>query len=66
MKKEKEVVVNESIDKPDCFARISKCKCNALSSKDCKECRFYQHYSKVQNYTKYFSSKDLTERRKNQ
>ncbi len=59
----KEVVVNENIDKPDCFAWISKYKCNALS---CKECRFYQHYSKVQNYTKYFSSKDLAERRKNQ
>ncbi len=64
MKKLKQdVVVNEVRDKPDCFAWISKKKCNALSIKNCKECNFYQHHSKVQNYTKYFSKEDLAERR---
>lgn len=64
MKKVKQVVViSEDEDKPNCFAWISKKKCNALSIKNCKECSFYQHYSKVPNYTKYFSKEDLAERR---
>lgn len=67
MEKSKQVVeLNEVIDKPDCFAWISKKKCNALCVKNCKKCSFYKHHSEVQNYTKYFSKEDLTERRINE
>lgn len=57
--------VNESSNKIDCFAWISKNKCNALSSKNCQNCSFYKHFSKVLNYSKYISEKDLIERNKN-
>lgn len=50
MRKEKEVVVNENIDKPNCFARISKTKCNALKNKNCKNCSFYRNRVDVPNY----------------
>lgn len=40
-------------DKPNCFAWLSKSKCNALNSKDCKNCRFYKHKNEVPNYKKY-------------
>ena len=59
------IVVNESSDKSDCFAWISKNKCNALSCKNCNGCSFYKHFSKVSYYSKYFSKKDLVERKKN-
>ena len=59
------MVVNESSDKSDCFAWISKNKCNALSCKNCNGCSFYKHFSKVSNYSKYISKKDLVERKKN-
>lgn len=41
-----------SKDKPSCFAWISKSKCNALNTKECKNCRFYKHYSELPNYSK--------------
>lgn len=59
------VVVPDSKDKPECFAWISKTKCNALSCKNCKNCSFYKHRSEVPNYSKYISKSDLIERDKN-
>ena len=59
------VVVTSRKDKTDCFAWISKSKCNALNCKNCKDCSFYKHYCEVQNYGKYISKKDLVERGKN-
>ncbi|MCI9279877.1 MAG: hypothetical protein HFJ02_03650 [Bacilli bacterium] len=57
------LVVASSKDKTDCFAWISKGKCNALNSKDCKNCSFYRSKSEVPNYEKYISKKDLLERK---
>lgn len=56
---------NSKENKTDCFAWISKNKCNALSSKNCQNCNFYKHFSKELNYSKYISKKDLMERDKN-
>ena len=50
---------SDSKDKPNCFAWISKSKCNALCIKDCKNCSFYRHYSEVPNYDKYISKDEL-------
>lgn len=43
----------EVVDKQDCFAWLSKTKCNALSEKKCESCSFYQHYKEVKDYNKY-------------
>jgi len=56
---------NESNNKLDCFARLSKIKCNALKKKECKTCTYYKKRSEVSNYEKYVSKKDLVEWRKN-
>lgn len=42
-----------SNDKIDCFARISKVKCNALKSKKCLNCNFYKKKEDVPNYKMY-------------
>lgn len=44
---EKFVVLNNDDDKVDCFAWKSKTKCNALKTKECKNCSFYK--SKILN-----------------
>lgn len=41
------------IDKHDCFAWLSKEKCNALSIKKCDNCSFYRHHTEVKDYQKY-------------
>ena len=40
-------------NKPCCFAWISERRCNALVYKNCGNCVFYKHYSKVKGYEKY-------------
>lgn len=55
------IVVNESNDKLDCFARISKIKCNALKKKECKNCSFYKPKKEVPDYKKYLQMNDLDE-----
>lgn len=44
MKNNDVVVVqkNENEDKTNCFAWLGKNKCNALVTKNCKNCRFYR------------------------
>lgn len=65
MKNDNSIVSSSKENKTDCFAWISKSKCNALNSKACKNCSFYKHFSKELNYSKYISKKDLLERSKN-
>lgn len=55
------MVVNECNDKLDCFARISKIKCNALKSKECKNCSFYKSKSDVPDYKKYLKINNIDE-----
>ncbi len=45
--------IKQEVDKKECFARLAKEKCNALSKKECENCSFYQHYSQVKGYDKY-------------
>jgi len=40
-------------DKLDCFARINKDICNALTIKNCKNCNFYKCKKDVPNYSQY-------------
>ena len=58
IEEKKKVVPNEENDKIDCFARISKIKCNALKKKECKNCNFYKNKSQVPDYKKYLLMKD--------
>lgn len=58
----KDVIVvkeKDSEDKLDCFARISKIKCNALKTKECKNCSFYKDKKNVPDYKKYLQMKDF-------
>lgn len=41
------------VDKVECFAWLSKTKCNALSKKECEKCSFYRHYTEVKGYSQY-------------
>lgn len=45
--------MNTENDKIDCFARINESICNALNTKECKNCRFYKHKKDVPNYSIY-------------
>lgn len=60
-------LISESNDKLDCFARISKTKCNALKEKKCKNCSFYKNRKDVPNYKKLFikSEEEYDNRNKN-
>ncbi len=53
------MATGEKNDKCNCFAWISKTKCNALSSKNCKGCSFYKDKNDVPNYQKYLLKKDV-------
>jgi len=47
-------------DKECCFARIDENTCNALVTKRCQHCRFYQHRADIKNNPFYaFSYKDI-------
>ena len=45
--------MNTENDKIDCFARINESICNALNTKECKNCRFYKNKKDVPNYSIY-------------
>lgn len=55
--------MNTENDKLDCFARINESICNALNTKECKNCRFYKHKKDVPNYSIYLKKgkKELLE-----
>lgn len=44
------IIMNKEEDKKDCFARINKKICNALSEKECKNCNFYKYKDDVLDY----------------
>ena len=45
--------MNTENDKLDCFARVNESVCNALSTKECKNCSFYKNKKDVPNYSTY-------------
>lgn len=45
--------MNMENDKTDCFARINEKTCNALNTKECKNCSFYKSKKNVPNYSIY-------------
>lgn len=47
--------MNNTKDKPECFAWINEKICNALNEKKCENCNFYKHKSEVPNYGKYLA-----------
>ncbi len=47
----------ESDDKRNCFAWLSKCECNALNIKECKNCSFYKPKNEVKGYEKYIEKR---------
>lgn len=55
--------MNTENDKLDCFARINESICNALNTKECKNCRFYKNKKDVPNYSIYLKKgkKELLE-----
>ena len=56
--------MNNTNDKPDCFARINEKVCNALNEKKCENCSFYKPKKDVPNYSKYIAMgrKELKEK----
>ena len=42
--------MNKEKDKKECFARINKEICNALSEKECENCNFYKCKDDVLDY----------------
>lgn len=46
------VVVNNKEDKTDCFAWITKVKCDILKRKECKNCSFYKNKNDALNHNK--------------
>jgi len=57
--------LKEKVDKEDCFARLSKTECNALSKKECENCSFYQHHLAVKGYEKYLPRSFISSKYKN-
>jgi len=55
--------LSDDNDKIECFARISKYKCNALIKKDCKNCNFYKDKKKVVNYKQYLIIDEINNNR---
>jgi len=55
--------MNTENDKIDCFAKINESICNALNTKECKNCRFYKNKKDVPNYSIYLKKgkKELLE-----
>lgn len=50
-------IKNNDKDKCNCFAWLSKNKCNALSTKNCSNCSFFKDKKDVANYQKYLPKK---------
>lgn len=52
-------------DKKCCFARINDTTCNALTKKECKNCKFYKHRGAIRNNPFYaFSYDDMKKLKK--
>lgn len=55
--------VEDEDDKSSCFAWLSHCKCNALTIKCCKNCRFFKNRDTLKNYDeKHIEKNDKIER----
>lgn len=49
--------MKNELDKKDCFAYIDEKTCNALCTKQCKDCSFYKPKKDVPNYEKYIEKR---------